>query len=367
MDRTIEDGLTDPATPPVPPSEGPGSEGQDVKAESSPATPDVPDADSSPADDVERKSLLDVAREAIAAEPSAEGSSPDSGQDPEKKDSGEPTTPETDAGKKSTEKEEDEKSPSDEEDDFADADKLEFGKHPRFQKLLRQWKTAREGARQFDAVQTFMREHGVSHEDAAQALKLAALLRGARRGSVEHAKLFLTDVLPVVTELRQLAGEEIAEDLRQKVTEGMVDEESAKELTQKRRLAEAATRRAEETAAASEARALSSLREKTAEAISLWERQTKARDPDYDKKQKLVMRAARAIAAEEGPPSTVREAVALVERAYTEVSELAESKSPSVNPADPARRVPSATSTPKALVRPEPKTLLDVVRQAVSR
>ena len=332
--------------------------GTDVTAESSTAeTADVTSEESSPSqEDVgSRKTLLDVAREVLAQPRPAESSE---SQASSAEESSQPEGP-ADSPTDTTASQDTDATV----DDFKDAETLPFGKHPRFKKLLQQWHADQEPARQYRQVQSFLAENGVPPDMAAEGLKQAALLQHARRGSVEHARLLLQDLDKSANEIRELLGEAIPEDLRQKLDTGLVDEDSARELAQARSklsIAERERKREREDASASVRQAAAQAAQV---AVHTWESQVRSRDPDYEKKSPLVLRTVRALAAERGAPKTAEDAVKLAQAAYDEVNTYLKDLRPA------PRQTP--TAVPRAHggglpSRPQPKSLLEVVRNAAA-
>lgn len=342
-----------------PPAEAPAPS-PDVTAESSAApNSDVNAEGSSPSQEgVEsRKTLLDVTREVLAQsrQELPETPAPPAEQSPQ---ADPPADPVLNAD-----------APIDRddtaEDDFTDSEALPFGKHPRFKKLLKQWKSDKEPANQFRQVQAFLDQNGVPPDLAAEGLKQVALLQQARRGSVEHARLFLQDIDKFRSEVRQMLGEDLPEDLREKVDSGLIDEASAKELTQVRTRLTLTQAEREAEAARSAQNARQSAAQAARTAVQDWEKQVRGLDADYARKAPMVLRTAKALAAERGAPRTAEEAVDLAKAAYEEVNTYLKSVMPAPRPSTPA--APRTPGGPTSLARPEPKTLLDVVRVAAAQ
>lgn len=352
-------GRPDPATPPAPVAEAGAPEASlapDVQPDSSSATTDVDTADSSPADGVTpRQAMLEVTRSALALTNPTETPAPPAGKGltSEASDTSTPKTPEPEAA------------PDDADDEFKDTTTLDFGKHPRFQKLLKQWNRDRGAADSHRQVETFMQQNGLSPTEAANALKLAALLRHAQQGSVDHAALFLKDLMPQVAKLRQLVGEEIAPDVLERVNDGAVDEPTAKELTQARAKAEAANEANRLRQEQEQDRIRAASQDRMRDAVSQWEADIRTKDDAYPRKMKLVTAAAVAL-ARETPPTTAQEAVALAKAAYQQVTEAFDGLVPagSANAATPPLR-PSQASTQRTVIA-KPRTPLEVTKAALA-
>lgn len=250
------------------------------------------------------------------------------------------------------------------EDEFEDANELEFGKHPRFRKLLRQWKSARSGAQQYRQIQDFLDQNGVAAEQAATGLKLMALLQHARRGSADHARLLLEDIEPLRKEIRELLGEDVADDLRERIDEGTIDEQTAREVTQIRRKLAIKDQNSKEDQAREQRRQAEETARATRVAVSDWESQIRTLDADYDRKASLVLRTARALAVQ-SPPGDPEAAVKLVQQAYETVN--ADLKNLLPTPTPSVQRGPRTSSVPPSQVRPEPQSLKEAVELGLRR
>lgn len=327
----------------------------------SPPAADVPAADSSPADGVDRQSLLDVTRAALGRK-QATG---ETGSPAQNDQAGAPAPDPTPTPPKTPEADE---APATGDDAFADADTLEFGKHPRFKSLLSQWNRDKGPAEQQRKIEAFMQEHSLSPVEAAEALKLAAILAHSRRGSLDHAKLFLQDMGPVLASIRQLVGEEIAPDLQERLADGAVDEPTAKELTAARRQREAAEKRASENEQRQQQDRQGALVRQVTQAVSEWDAGARARDPDFSRKEDLIRSTIKRIAAEEGPPANAQAAVALAERAYAAVNKAFDGlvRAPASPPPPPPRRIGSG-APPRSQVRPQALTPVEITRLALQR
>lgn len=171
-------------------------------------------ADSSDApDDGDRKSILDVVRDAVPAD--EEDEDPDSPTGEESSDN----PSDKDEGSSS------EKQPVEpDEENFSD---VPFSKHPRFQQLIAQRNQFKQGHEQYEAVQTFLQENGLSGEDAANALRVQALLKRD-----PHAAW--TQLKPIVQDLLVRTGEVLPDDLRAEVRAGRLTQQNALEISRAR-------------------------------------------------------------------------------------------------------------------------------------
>ena len=184
---------------------------------------DVTDAgaDSSPAPDGEKADLLSVVRDATSTQADPDSQPGDHQSDTSDEDSSTDDDSQSEADE-DDEIEADQREPDDE--DFSD---VPFSKHPRFKKLIQQRNDFREGHRQYEAVQSYLRENGLTSEEAAQALHQQALLK---RDPVEAWKT----LKPIVQDLLVKTGEVLPSDLRERVQKGELSKQAATELSRLR-------------------------------------------------------------------------------------------------------------------------------------
>ena len=103
-----------------------------------------------------------------------------------------------------------------------------------------------------------------------------------------------------------------------------------------------------------------SLASQVTETVNAWERKIMQSDPDYAAKQNAVKNTMHAVMAEVGTPQSPDHAVQIAIEAYRRVNADFRAWAPQRRPTS---RIPSSTGR-TAGVTAEPKTLLDVVRQA---
>lgn len=204
-------------------------------------------------------------------------------------------------------------------------------------------------------LRSYLDQHKLAPEDVNLLLNVgAALRRGDYKG-------FLDGIEPYRDVARQSLGLDVAQDLRARVDDGSMTEESAKELTRTRLDAARARAEAESGQQQVQQRDTSALQTQLRSAVDQWETTIRGRDPDYELKEPLIRRTTQGLLQELGVPRTQQDAVALAQRAYDEVTaQMARAR-----PAPQAtRQRPAAVSTPSLGANPEPRSMLDVVRQA---
>jgi len=250
-----------------------------------------------------------------------------------------------------------EQAESEQDEDFS---KLPFNKHPRFRELVREKNTYKAqmaeyeaDAKQYRDIQTFMEGAGLTAEEVAEGLALMAQMK-----SGDPAKAYEALTKKVET-LALAAGKQLPQELEERVEQGFVDRETAQQLYQKqvqaeRQAALAQNQLQQRTYQDAQTQVVS-----IANAVQAWEQATKGTDPDFEIKVDLVKDRVRAHVAANGMPKTPDEAVKLTKEAYESVTQVlrrAQGPKQSMRPAVGGKVNGSAA--------PEPRSLLDVIRQA---
>jgi hypothetical protein len=316
----------------------PSSSGQDVTPQSSSG-----DTDTGPS------SLLDVVKNVV--EP--EGEKPAEPETP----ADEPSTSETandDAGQEAS----------------ADPTPEELARYStnaqeRIRGLIRErntWKEQVEAlkgpAEHFQTLSNYLETNRLTAEDTNLGLELMASLR---RGDLQT---FLDGVRPYVTAAEQALGLTLPEDLASQVDQGLLPEDTARELARTKaerdrlaaRIQEAETQR---TAQGVQAQAI-----EIRSAVASWEADIKSRDPDFAAKQDAMRRFAQSIVAERGLPRSPQQAREFAELAYSEVNKLFAVARPKPTATRPS---PNGGQTATSSAAPEPKSLLEAVQIGLNK
>src|SRR5882672_1803592 len=257
------------------------------------------------------------------------------------------------------------KKPGGESKDGAAADEPPpFNDHPRWKKLTADYQTAskqveelRAPAEQYGKITAYMDQFGITADDMVVAYDLIARMKTDPLSALERLE-------PIYRELQKRAGHTLPDDLAEKVDQGFMDEQSARELAQARvraRLSDEAASRASKT---TEATVASTAVERNRGAAATWESSIIARDPDFERKRPMVQDAARAILAQEGQPRTPEAAVSVLDRAYKRVNDVLAGYAP--RPAATPRQPSSASSpSPNNVAPPPPKNLREAAQQGL--
>jgi hypothetical protein len=102
-----------------------------------------------------------------------------------------------------------------------------FNKHPRFRQLLSERNANKGDAERYRQVDTFIRDNGMSAQEAADLLTVGAMAKTNPAKAWELAR-------PWVENLLKAAGEVLSPELQQAVQEGRMTQEAAYEVSRSR-------------------------------------------------------------------------------------------------------------------------------------
>lgn len=311
---------------------------------------------SEPSPDKPAESLLDAVKAATkqgdvspaseAPEPQAEGADQDTKTEPE--------TPLADDGELSPEEKK----------------ALSAKTKERIEKLVRDGKQLRSEAErlapkaaEFDKIDTAIRGAGLSYPEVADLLQIGVALKN----DPQH---FLALALPVVARVQEMVGAVLPSDLQERVRLGHISQEDAGRLAR----AEAGERlqrsRSEvvQRATAEQHRAAQELAlyDRAVSSIESWDAAKAKSDPDWSVKRTLVAEKVETVILRKAQTSGGRyipspeEAVRLAEDALKEVEGQLRAFAPKPHAVKPAA---SAGASPRSA--PEPKTMLEAMKQAI--
>jgi hypothetical protein len=246
----------------------------------------------------------------------------------------------------------------------AELKKLRPETRRRFERLLTQRNEARQTIDalqpellQHRQLQGYLQQHQLAPDDVNMLLGVGAALR---RGDYQG---FLNGVTPYVMAAQEALGFRVSPDLQKQVDEGLIDENSARELTRTRHRAaqaEAQLKDANRTAATiQQMQHVDQIRT----AVDTWERGIQRRDPDYDQVSDAVRRYAQGLLQERGTPKTPQEAVALTQAAYDEVRAVFARARPAPQA---TRSAPSSIHVATGTQKAEPRTMKEAVVYALA-
>jgi hypothetical protein len=245
-------------------------------------------------------------------------------------------------------------------DDVTDYTKTPAWQSPEFRGMVKDRNRFKEMARdyqpdakQYREIQRFMSVNQLTAEEVSEGLALMAQMKvGDPSAAYEALQAKLEKVALA-------AGKKLPAEIEKQVEEGLVDRETATQLYTERMAS------ARETALlksrleqSTQGEARSQIMQMTS-AVATWEAATKASDPDFDMKVELIKDRVKAHVASNGMPKSADEALKLSKDAYEAVSKVLEkARGPK-----PAMR-PVVGGKPNGSAKPEPRNLLDVIRQA---
>ena len=241
---------------------------------------------------------------------------------------------------------------------------LPFHNHPRFKELVQERNTYKTGADSFRQITEYMDQTGLTGGEVAEGFAIMGLLKSGETANLQKARDWFAERLQGLDEH---LGITLPADLREKVEDGLVDEDVAKELARTRAEKALLENRTElqrqsddEARQKSEAQATVS---QMAAAVQQWESGIKAKDPDYAaKKAELVETQVRSLIQQRGaPPRNADEALELVRTAYGKINEILK---PLVAKPRPVTPSPTGMSAPAS---PAPASLRAAIDAALQR
>ena len=233
-------------------------------------------------------------------------------------------------------------------------------------RLLRQRKELRSEMEQLKPVaeignqlQHFAVQHQLGSDDVINALHIAATLR---RGDY---KTFYDMMSPYVRHAQEYLGVVLPEDLQYAVQQGQMNEDIARQYARTRFDQQRMQIEREQLGQMSQQYLTNEIAGTVQRAVSSYEDQLAASDPDYKAKAGFVQRAAGAILREKGGTiSSPEEAIAIVRDAYKEVNDHFRkiSQPPRATP-----RTPGSTNSQTPAARAAPKNMMEAALAGLGR
>jgi hypothetical protein len=248
--------------------------------------------------------------------------------------------------------------------------KLPFGKHPRFRQVISERNEARQkiadmepDAIAYREVTDFMGRNSLKAEEVQEGFAIMAALKN------DPARAWQM-LSPHIERLRAVTGQVLPEDLRKRVDDGLVDEDTAGELARRR------ASEAHATASAAERRQMEAdqrVREAgaaRAAAVDGFINERSSKDPDFALKEPLlrgaILEAIERRRATNQPVVTPNDAVALVQGVYDDLGKkVAALRGGQRRDRGPIGAPPSGMSSSTPAL-PAPRTPLDVTRMALA-
>ena len=157
-----------------------------------------------------------------------------------------------------------------------------------------------------------------------------------------------------------VTGRNLPKDIQEKVDDGFLDEDAAKELSQARANLYREKQLRKQTQQRFTNASASANETQMADAVKLWGEKTLANDPDFSLKQDEFNDRISAIVSERGVPKSPDEVVQIADDAYATINERFKARQPSKQP------MRSSTKGKLGGVPvPEPNSMRDIVSQAL--
>lgn len=228
-------------------------------------------------------------------------------------------------------------------------EKLPFHNHPRWKEVVSERDSLKPKADQFEKITTFMSSNGLSTQEVAEGFQIMALMK--TNPAEAHKK-----ISEYKAKLDIYVGDKLPDNIAKKVEEGFVDPESAKELAALKANKELQAQRQVYAQQQYAAQAQTGMHN----AVISWEQQMKVKDPDWSTKEGLITDRVRSLMSSERP-ATAEQAIALVERAYSQISDQLNRIAPKRTNMNPVR-----SSTSSATVNVSPKSLKEAVLRGLT-
>lgn len=226
--------------------------------------------------------------------------------------------------------------------------------YKRFQEVIAEKNEFKHGADQFNKITDYLSHNNINADEASTGLQIMALMKNDPAKALEA-------LTPFVNTLRELTGEVLPDDIRNKVDDGFMDEDAGRELSRARAEADNQKRINDRVAAQQTNVQSQQHKDHLARTVTAWEDNARQNDPDYDLKQDEIDDRVRVLVSERGSPSTEEDAISMANEAYESVNQRFKARMGT------KRAIRTASGgklggTPVA----EPKSLLEAVQNAVA-
>jgi len=337
-----------------------------AKQEENSTDSSVANREESTTSDEKHEPTFAEAMAAVAAK--AQDSKPE-GETDDDEDSGDEedsSTSDSEVSKRNTTEGEEDKTEEGKEDtskvDASKDEKLPFHDHPRWKEVVgenQQLKAQKPLIEQAQQLNSFCEQNRITPEELNNSLEFMRLFKT----DPEAARKMLE---PTWKSLEGYVGNELPADLQAKVVEGKMEEADARELA---RLRAQNTTIKNGNANNAQWQAQQAVKQ-TVEAMNQWDMSRRGTDPAFkpkgdaslpDGKWELVnMKVASLIQAT--PPKTQAEAIALLEKAYTEIGKTYSQFMPARRKTAPNLNSNGSSNTTREVWKP--KTFADVIKGA---
>lgn len=228
-------------------------------------------------------------------------------------------------------------------------EKLPFHNHPRWKEVQSELKEAKPAAEEYRKITSFMQSQGLTNQEVAEGFQIMALMKN--NPAEAHKR-----ISEYKSRLDAFVGDKLPDPIREKVDNGSIDPETAKEYAALLAQRQLEQQRAEYQQVELARQSQDGMRN----AVVNWEQQKKAKDPEWSTKEALITDRVRSLMASE-QPNTAEQAVALVERAYSQITDQLRKIAPHRQPINPVRSTTSSVS-----VNVAPKSLKEAIMRGLA-
>jgi hypothetical protein len=232
-----------------------------------------------------------------------------------------------------------------------------FHEHPRWKEVVSERDNYKQSHQELTQLKGFMTSANLNADEVNTGFDIMSKIKNDPVAALEA-------LVPYVESLRQITGHTMPTDLQERLDEGYLDEDSAKELSQLRSRTSLANQASEQAAAnAAQLQERGNIERHANEvsgAVSEWESKWSSSDPDYKLKQPRVMEKIELTLLKNGPPKTIEEAVQVAESCRKQVNAELSSLRPKKGEVIPI----TGGSSPKSTA--EPKSLMEAMQQGLA-
>ena len=190
----------------------------------------------------------------------------------------------------------------------------------RIESLLQERQFYQGQAENFQQLQGWIKNSGLSRDDFEQTLAIASLTRSNPIKAVEVLRSVIADIE------NQVGLNQLDDDIQRKLDAGLIDEETAQELIKARRSQQISGARQRELHQQQQLDREQQTIEKSAiavgTAVQKWEQNWKSTDPDYATLRPLVLDKITAMLSQKTPESP-EEAIQMANKAVADIKEQA--------------------------------------------
>lgn len=232
------------------------------------------------------------------------------------------------------------------------------GRDQRIEQLLHERDTFKERAEHWDQFSAWAKDSGLVADELSQSLAIARMVKNAPHEA-------LVALREVVASLEKVTGHVLPEDLADKVERGLIDEETARDLSVSRtRVALTEQQRqqeAEQRSVQDELQGRAQLAQSIGQSVTEYEKSIEQTDPDYQKIKGLVKSKVIELMHEDGVPTNAQAAVSQVKKAVAEIKSQLSSVLPQRKP---TRQAPEGSTHGNSGARPS--NSLEAARMALN-